>query len=430
MRRRDVLLKIAGATAGGAASVSLAGCATTLVGTPGTARVLVVGGGYGGATAAKYVRVLSQQTIEVVLVEPEPTFVSCPMSNLVLAAGHAIGEITQPYDTLRTRHGVRVVADTVAGIDTERRIATLASGAAIRYDKLVLSPGVEMVWDNVAGARTANEQGRVLQAWKAGPETLALRRQLEAMPDGGVFAIAIPEAPYRCPPGPYERASVVAGYLKAAKPRSKVLVLDANEDVTSKGALFKKAWAESYPGMIEYRPQHKATGVDAATNTLRFEIQDDVRADVINLLPPMRAGAIAVKTGLANSNARWCNVNYLNFESTAAKHLHVIGDAIQVAPAMPKSGHMASSHAKVVAAALVAELKGWEIDPAPMLTNTCYSFVDATRAMHIASVHEYVAAERTFKTVAGSGGLSSAPNEIEGGYAWQWARAIWSDALG
>jgi sulfide dehydrogenase [flavocytochrome c] flavoprotein chain len=222
----------------------------------------------------------------------------------------------------------------------------------------------------------------------------------------------------------------VAGYLKATKPRSKVLILDANEDVTSKGALFKKAWAESYPGMIEYRPQHKATGVDAATNTLRFEIQDDVRADVINLLPPMRAGAIAVKTGLANSNARWCNVNYLNFESTAAKHLHVIGDAIQVAPAMPKSGHMASSHAKVVAAALVAELKGWEIDPAPMLTNTCYSFVDATRAMHIASVHEYVAADKTFKTVAGSGGLSAGPNEIEGGYAWQWARAIWSDALG
>jgi sulfide dehydrogenase [flavocytochrome c] flavoprotein chain len=428
MRRRDVL-KIAGAAAGSAAAASLAGCALK-VGTPDTARVLVVGGGYGGATVAKYVRLLSQQTIEVVLVEPEATFVSCPMSNLVLAGGHAIGEITQPYDTLRTRHGVRIVADSVAGIDAERRIATLASGAAIRYDKLVLSPGVEMVWDGVAGAREASQQGRVLQAWKAGPETLALRRQLEAMPDGGVFAITIPEAPYRCPPGPYERASVVASYLKAAKPRSKVLILDANEDVTSKGALFKKAWAETYPGMIEYRPQHKATGVDAATNTLRFEIQDDVRADVINLLPPMRAGAIAVKAGLANANARWCNVNYLNFESTAAKHIHVIGDAIQVAPAMPKSGHMASSHAKVVAAALVADLKGWEIDPAPMLTNTCYSFVDATRAMHIASVHEYVAAEKTYRTVAGSGGLSAAPNVIEGGYAWQWARAIWSDALG
>jgi hypothetical protein len=163
---------------------------------------------------------------------------------------------------------------------------------------------------------------------------------------------------------------------------------------------------------------------------VKFEIQDDERADVLNVLPPMRAGAIAVQTGLANANARWCSVAFLNFESTAARHVHVIGDAIQIAPAMPKSGHMANSHAKVVAAALVAELGGFEIDPAPMLTNTCYSFVDAARAMHISSVHEYVAAEKTFKTVAGSGGLSSAPNQAEGALAFGWARSIWADTLG
>jgi NADH dehydrogenase FAD-containing subunit len=287
-----------------------------------------------------------------------------------------------------------------------------------------------MMYDSVAALRAAKRDLLNLQARTAGPETAALRRQLEAMPNGGVFAIAIPEAPYRCPPGPYERASVVAAYLKAAKPRSKVLILDANEDVTSKGALFKKVWAESYKGMVEYRPQFKATAVDVATNTVKFEVQDDVRADVLNVLPPMRAGAIAVQTGLANSNGRWCNVEWLNFESTAARHIHVIGDSIQIASLMPKSGHMANSHAKVAAAAIVAELAGWELDPAPMLNNTCYSFVDDKRAVHVASVHAYVAAEKTFKPVTGAGGLSAAPNELEASLAFSWARSIWADALG
>ena len=200
--------------------------------------------------------------------------------------------------------------------------------------------------------------------------------------------------------------------------------------MTSKGPLFKKVWAEQYKGMVEYRGQHKATAVDARSNTVRFEVQDDVKADVLNVLPSMRAGAIAVQTGLANANARWCNVNYLNFESTAAKDIHVLGDSIQIAPAMPKSGHMANGHAKVAAAAIVAELSGLEIDPAPMLTNTCYSFTDDKRVIHVASVHEYVAAEKTFKTVAGSGGVSAAPSEQEGQYAWSWARTIWADSVG
>ena len=427
MKRRG-LLKLAGA-ATGLGSLGLAGCAMNAIGTPDSARVLVVGGGYGGATAAKYVRLLSQYKIDVVLVEPEAAFVSGPLSNLVLGGSRTLTEITRPYDTLTSLHGVRIVRDMVASIDPVKRVAVLASGGTLRYDKLVLSPGVEMMFDRVAGLKAAGQQGRILQAWKAGPETLALRRQLEAMPDGGTFAITIPEAPYRCPPGPYERASVIAAYFKAVKPKSKVLILDANEDVTSKPALFKKVWAESYKGMVEYRPQHKATEVDAVTNTVKFEIQDDVRADVLNVLPPMRAGAIAVQTGLATSNARWCNVNYLNFESANAPHIHVIGDAIQIAPAMPKSGHMASSHAKVTAAAIVAELNGWEIDPAPMLSNTCYSFVDDKRVVHVASVHAYVAAEKTFRTVPGSGGLSAAPNELEGSLAMSWARSIWADAL-
>ncbi len=286
-----------------------------------------------------------------------------------------------------------------------------------------------MMWDSVAGLRAANQSGAILQAWKAGAETTALRRQLEAMPDGGVYAITIPDAPYRCPPGPYERACQVAAYFKAAKPKSKVLVLDANQDVTSKGPLFKKVWAEQYAGILEYRPQHKTTKVDVATKTLEFDVQDKVKADVLNVLPSMRAGMIAVDSGLANSNARWCNVNYQTFESTAAKDVHVIGDSIQIAPAMPKSGHMANSHAKVAAAAITAQLAGWDIDPKPMLTNTCYSFVDGKNVVHVASVHEYVEAEKTFKTVAGSGGVSTGPSEVEGRYAWNWARTIWADAL-
>jgi NADPH-dependent 2,4-dienoyl-CoA reductase/sulfur reductase-like enzyme len=413
---------------GALAATALAGCASAPA-LPARTRVLVVGGGYGGATAAKYVRLFSNYRIEVVLVEPNDAFVSCPISNLVVGGHTTLASITSPYETLERQHGVRRVKDTVASIDPARKVATLASGPTIGYDKLILSPGIDLMFDRVQGLAAAQAAGQILQAWKAGPETVSLRRQLEAMPDGGTYAIVIPEAPYRCPPGPYERACQVASYFKVAKPRSKVLILDANPDVTSKGPLFKKVWAEQYKGMVEFRGQHAAVAVDARTNTVKFEVQDDVKADVLNVLPPMRAGAIAVRTGLANANGRWCNVHYQTFESTAAPDIHVLGDSIQIAPGMPKSGHMANSHAKVAAAAIVAQLAGWEVNPAPMLTNTCYSFVDGKNVIHVASVHEYVAAERTFKTVAGSGGVSAGPTELEGTYAWNWARTIWSDAL-
>jgi NADH dehydrogenase FAD-containing subunit len=194
--------------------------------------------------------------------------------------------------------------------------------------------------------------------------------------------------------------------------------------------LFKKVWAEQYKGMLEYRSQHRVTAVDAKAGVIKFDVQDDVKAQVLNVLPAMRAGAIAVQAGLNNqANNRWCGVNYLNFESTAAKDVHVLGDAILAAPAMPKSGHMANSQAKVAAAAIVAEMAGWTVNPAPMLTNTCYSFIDPKNSIHVASVHAYVAAEKTFKTVAGSGGVSAAPSELEGVYALSWASNIWADTL-
>ncbi|WP_096696584.1 NAD(P)/FAD-dependent oxidoreductase [Polaromonas sp. AER18D-145] len=424
MKRRDfVQASLALGTLG-----SMVGCATTGR-IPNRAKVLVIGGGYGGATAAKYVRLLSNYKIDVVMVEPNTNFVSCPISNLVLGGSRTMGDITTPYNKLSGKHGVTVVKDMVSSIDAAKKTVTLASGATIGYDKLILSPGIDLMWDSIGGLQAANAAGQILQAWKAGPETLALRRQLEAMPDGGVYAITIPLAPYRCPPGPYERASQVASYFKKAKPKSKVLILDANPDVTSKGPLFKKFWAENYQGMLEYRGGHKAMAVDARTNTVKFDVQDDVRAQVLNVLPDMSAGAIAVRSGLANANKRWCDVNYLTFESTAAKDVHIIGDSTLSAPLMPKSGHMANSHGKVVAAAVVAQLSGIEVNPNPVLTNTCYSFVNDKLVVHVASVHQYVAAEKTFKTVAGSGGVSAAPNELEGVYAWNWAQNIWADTL-
>ena len=394
------------------------------------AEILVIGGGYGGATAAKYLRLFSNNSANVTLIEPNAAFISCPLSNLVVGGSRTMADITSPYDKLSKRHGVKIIQDSVSSIDPDKKTLKLASGKTLRYDKAVVSPGITLMMNSIEGLDQANKAGITLQAWKAGPETVALHKQLAAMRDGGTYAISIPEAPYRCPPGPYERACQVASFFKQYKPKSKVLVLDANQDVVSKGALFKKVWAEQYPSMVEYLPKHNVIAVDAKTKTIKFEIQDEIKADVLNLLPAMSAGEIAVKTGLANANGRWVNVNFLNFESTAQKDIHVLGDSIQVAYAMPKSGHMANQHAKVAAAAIVAELSGWEINPSPVLTNTCYSFVNTKEVVHVASVHQYITAEKTFKPVPGSGGLSSAPSTLEGVYAWGWAHNIWADTLG
>ena len=273
-----------------AATTGLSAC-SSLARAPDHARVVIIGGGYGGATAAKYIRLFSDYRIEVVLIEPEGQFLSCPMSNLIIGGSKTMADISSSYSSLSSRHGVQQVRDSATAIDAERKLVTLARGNRIRYDKLVLSPGVDLMFDSIEGLQAAHDSGQILQAWKAGPETQALRRQLEAMPDGGVFAITIPEAPYRCPPGPYERASQVASYFKRAKPRAKVLILDANPDVTSKSALFKKYWAEQYPTQLEYVPGHKLMAVDARSGSLKFEVQADIKADLLNVLPPMRAGA-------------------------------------------------------------------------------------------------------------------------------------------
>ena len=420
MHRRGFLK----AASAGLALQGLAGCAS-LPGFGPKARVVVVGGGFGGATAAKYVRLLDP-AIDVVLIEPNDVFVSCPISNLVLGGFQTMGDIATPYTGLEANYGVRIIRSTATAIDADRKQVRLANGDVLAYDRVVVSPGVDFIPGAIPGLDNPAAQAEVLHAWKAGPQTAQLRQQLVNLRDGGVYVLSIPEAPYRCPPGPYERACQVAAYFKAAKPKAKVLVLDANGDVTSKGPLFKKAWADLYKGIIEYRPNSKAIDVDWRTRTVKLELED-VKGDVLNVLPPMKAGRIA--DPFITANMRWCEVDWLTYESKAAKGVHVLGDALQIAPAMPKSATMANGHGKACAAAIVALLNGEPPNASPTLVNTCYSFVSDKLAVHVSSVHKYDEKDRTMKAVPGAGGVSSAMNEAEAGYAFNWARSIWADTL-
>jgi len=403
--------------------LTLAGCASTASG-PSIGRVVVVGGGFGGATAARYLKMWGGN-IDVTLVERNPNFISCPISNLVLGGHKQMADISRGYGGLKAL-GVKVVQGDVTAVDAAGKKVRLAGGGELAYDRLIVSPGIDFMFEQVGGLQAAVDSGRITHSWKAGPQTVALRKQLEAMPNGGVFAMSIPKVPYRCPPGPYERACMVASYLKTAKPRSKVLVLDGNPEIQSKKALFERAFRDHYSGIIEYRANAELKEVSGLTAKLEFE---DVKADVLNVIPPQRAGDLARSAGLININNRWAGVDWLTMESTAVKGVHVLGDATFSAPAMPKSGHMANQHAKVAAAAIISLLKGEAVNATPVVMNTCYSFVTASDVVHVASVHQYDAKDKTFKTVPGSGGVSAAASQLEGRYALSWADNIWNDML-
>jgi len=413
MKRRNFLHTLAAAAA-------LTGCAS--IATKSKPQVLIIGGGYGGATAARYIRMWSENGIDATIVEPNSHFISCPLSNLVLGGSRQLSDLTMSYDRLTCHHGIGLIQSRADAIDPVKRTVKLGSGQVLPYDRLIVSPGVDFLWDAVPGAN------KELHAWKAGPSTLALRAELEKMPDGGTFIITIPPAPYRCPPGPYERACQVAHYFTRFKPKSKILILDANDDVVSKGALFKRIWAQKYPGMIEYRPQLNTVAVE--NGAVLSELGERVPGALLNVIPPQCAGAIAVQTGLANVNKRWCGVNFLTFESTRIPNVHVLGDAIQTSPLMPKSAHMANQHAKVCAAAVVDMLNGRAPEPNPVLTNTCYSYISDQEVIHVASVHAYDAAQKTLIVVPGSGGVSAEASALEGRYALNWASNIWADTLG
>lgn len=421
MKRRDFLKT--GAAAG--ALASLYGCAG---GNKAGGHVVVVGGGYGGATVAKYLRMWSEGAVQVTLIERNPTFISCPISNLVIGGTKTMEDITVSYDGLKNKWGVRVIQDDVVAVDAAKRTISLKAGGAMSYDRLVLSPGVDFMFDQIGGLDNSDAQGKILHAWKAGAQTVALRKQLEDMKDGGTYAISIPKAPYRCPPGPYERACLVADYFKKNKPKSKVVILDANEDVMSKKALFTKAWSDLYKGMVEYRNNSEVKEVDVASKTAMLEF-DKFKADVLNIIPPHRAGNIAASAGLKLINNRWVDVNWLSMESTSTPGVHVLGDAVFPAPTMPKSGHMANQHGKLAAAAILNLLAGQEPNPAPVVMNTCYSFVDSKNVIHVTSIHQYDAATKLVQPVKGAGGVSAARNELEGKVALGWAKNIWADML-
>jgi sulfide dehydrogenase [flavocytochrome c] flavoprotein chain len=421
-RRDFIKLMGAGAAAG------IAGCATEPEGpAKPVGTVIVVGGGYGGATAAKYIRMWSGGKIQVFLIERNATFVSCPLSNLVLGGSMSIEALTMGYQNLRN-YGVQVIRDEVTGINIDKKRVQLKRVEDLPYDRLVVAPGIDFMFNEVAGL-DAKAQETILHAWKAGPQTVALRKQLEAMPDGGTYILSIPKAPYRCPPGPYERACQVAAYFKQAKPKSKVLILDGNEDIVSKKGLFLAAWDQLYKGIIEYRPNQEVKQVDAGALTVRTEF-DNFKGNVVNVLPPMRAGDIAQSAKLITANNRWCGVDWQTTQSVAVPGVYVIGDATLAAPAMPKSGSMANNQAKIAASAIVAGMLGQPINPQPQIVNTCYSYVSATEAMHVASVHRWDADKKALLTVPGSGGVSGQRSEIEKQFADAWAKNIWADTLG
>jgi len=421
---RREFLRTGSASIAAAALGGIGGCASMPDKGP---KVVVVGGGFAGATAAKYVRKWSDGKIAVTLVERGSTFVSCPLSNLVLGGSRQIADLTVPYDGL-DKWGVRRVTDEAMAIDPAARTVRLAGGTTLPYDRLILAPGVDFMWDAIPALASREAQEKILHAWKAGAQTVALRRQLEAMPDGGVFVMHIPKAPYRCPPGPYERACQVAFYFSTQKKKSKVIILDANDDVVSKKGLFTAAWNGRYKGYVEYRPNSGLVDVDVGTLAAKLEF-DNVKADVLNIIPPQHAGGIARALGMANANGRFCQVDFLSFESTAQRNIHVVGDATQNAQLMPKSGHMANQHAKVCAAAVVASLTGGEVNQTPVIANTCYSYIDDKEVVHVASVHRYDAEKKTMSVVTGSGGLSPGPTVQEAVYADAWARNIWADML-
>ncbi|OIQ82009.1 sulfide dehydrogenase [flavocytochrome c] flavoprotein chain precursor [mine drainage metagenome] len=388
-------------------------------------RVVVIGGGYAGATAAKYLRMWGGSGIEIILVEKKTTFVSCPLSNLVLGGSKTIGDLTFNFSGL-DRYSIKRLHEEVTGIDAAGRKIMVADGDHLDYDRLIIAPGIDFIYDGLPMLESESAQELVPHAWKAGPQTVGLRRQLEAMPDGGVFAISIPKMPYRCPPGPYERVCQVAFYLKHAKPRSKIIVLDGNPEIVSKKGLFKAVWADLYPGMIDYRPNSAVVEVDVRSRSVKTEFET-VQADVLNVIPPQRAGKPAQLAGAANVDKRWCEVDFLSYESKVVPGIHIIGDSVSAA--LPKSAHMANSMAKVCASAIVAALAGDAPDPQPVFANTCYSFVSDKLAMHVANVYRFDPAKRLMLPAEG-GGVSDKPSEQEGNYAQWWAKNIWSDVLG
>lgn len=381
----------------GSASLAAA-CTTTASPSTPARKVVVVGGGFGGATTAKYLRMLDPQ-IDVTLIEPNPIYYTCPFSNLVLGGVKGMSDIAHEYRNLQSKYGVRFVKARARKV--EANAVVLEDGSKVPFDRAVVSPGIDLRYDKMEG-HSPSVDTRMPHSWKAGPQTVLLRRQLEAMPDGGTVIICPPDNPYRCPPGPYERASMIAHYLKQNKPRSKILILDQKEKF-SKQPLFTDGWNLHYGEMIEWR-QGSAGGmvseIDAQGMRLNTEFGWE-EGDVVNFIPAQQAGAVARNSGLTDESG-WCPVQAATFESTLMPNVHVIGDACK-AGAMPKSGFSANSQGKVVAAAILSHFRGEE-PVEPSFANTCYSLVTPDYSISVAAV--YRLSDGAIKGVEGAGGVS------------------------
>ncbi|MGB5582305.1 MAG: FCSD flavin-binding domain-containing protein [Gammaproteobacteria bacterium] len=420
LNRRD-FIKIAGTTA----AVSTLGFPS--IGSAASKKVVIVGGGTGGATCAKYIR-MADDSVEVTLIEPNEHYYTCYLSNEVLGGARAIDSIKFGYDGLK-KHGVKVVHDMVTGIDAGARKVSTKGGDTFSYDRCVVAPGISF-GDNIAGYDEAAHQ-KMPHAWKAGDQTTLLRKQLEAMADGGTVLIAAPPNPFRCPPGPYERACQIGNYLKTKKPKSKLLIVDS-KDKFSKQPLFTQAFDRYYKGIVEWVPA-KATGggvKDVTGGAVKTGDGNTHKADVYNIIPAQKAGAIALTAGLADDSG-WCPVDHKTFESTIHKGIHVIGDAAIQAP-LPKSGYAANSEAKVTAAAVVDLVNGRE-PGTPAWVNTCYSIVAPDDGISVAMVYNFV--DGKVAKVAGSGGLTSLESPAsdrarEVQYAYSWFKNITHDAFG
>lgn len=392
-------------------------------------RVVIIGGGFGGATVARTLRQVAPD-IAVTLVERDPEFVTCPFSNAVLGGLRDLSSITFGYDAMRAE-GVDVINAEAVDVDPVGKSVTLADGATLPYDRLVMSPGIQMVWGAIEGYDEAAAEF-MPHAWQAGSQTALLRSQLEAMEDGGLVVIAPPANPFRCPPGPYERASLIAHYLKTHKPSSKILILDAKETFSKRG-LFEEAWAEFYPGMIEWVPgslSGEVVGVDPATMTIRTDF-DEYTADVANIIPQQRAGQIALALGL-DDGLGFCPIDGRNFESRVVPGIHLVGDAT-IAGAMPKSGFSANSQAKVCARAIAASFSGSDLGEAVLL-NTCYSAIAPDYGISVAGAYRSDM-EGELNSIEGAGGASpigasSDYRAAEFAYAESWYDNITDEMFG
>ncbi len=429
INRREFLKASAAGAAGIAATSSLTACAT--VGAAAGPKVVVVGAGFGGSTFSRYIKAWAPNT-NVTLIEPNAQFTSCPFSNTVLAGVNKMEDISLPYDYIKKTVD-NFVADTVTAIDTTKQTVTTAGGKTFAYDKLVLAGGIELLFDKVQGY-DAEAQKTVKHAWKASADqTGVLRQQLEAMPDGGTFVMSVPKAPYRCPPGPYERACMVATYFKKAKPKSKIIVLDGNEDIASKKGLFLAAWKKHYGygtdnSMIDYRPNNMPRSVDAAKMMVGTEF-DDVKGDVINVVPPMRAAAVCGMAGVRDGNdGNWCTIDYTTFESKVVKNVHILGDSALTN--FPKSGSVANNTGKMCAYAMSEQFAGRPVDPAPVVTNTCYSAGSDSTAFHVATVFRWNEEKKAMVPPKDANGVSSEESELEMAYMESWAKNVWADTLG